>query len=406
MSDLTVNQEIVKKLTKEQLKQAVALCPFGAIEEREGNLEINAGCRMCKICVKQGPAGVFNLLETKERTPFVDKSEWNGIAVFIDGSEGHIHPVSLELLGKAKELAEKVNFQVYALFIGHGIGEQAEELLHYGADEIFLYDYPELDKFLIEPYTNVFEDFIRKVKPSSILVGATTVGRSLAPRVAARMRTGLTADCTKLEMKENTDLVQIRPAFGGNIMAQIITPNHRPQLATVRYKIFNAPERKDEKSGKLANCEISREKLTSRIKAVAITKKEKKKTISEADVIVAVGRGIKAEKDLSMAYDLADLLGAEIATTRPLIEAGWVAANRQIGLSGRTVKPKLIFTLGISGSVQFKAGMENSDLIISINTDKNANIFDVCHYAVKGDIYDIVPKLVKKMEEKRGELHV
>ena len=396
---LLVHQDSARTLTPEQRLAAAELCPFGSIEVHGDRLEINAGCKMCKICAEKGPGGVFELLEDSSGRPSTDKSAWRGIGVYIEHSEGRVHPVSLELLGKAKELAGRVGFPVYALIMGYNIAALADEILHYGVDEVFMYDYQELDVFLVEPYTSVFADFIDNVKPSSILVGATAVGRSLAPRVAARMRTGLTADCTKLEIKENSDLVQIRPAFGGNIMAQIITPDHRPQLATVRYKIFDAPARQAEAAGKVTKCRIDSGNLKSRIKPVAIVKKEAKKTISEAEAIVAAGRGFKSKKDLDLAYELAELLGAEVATTRPLIEAGWIAPDRQIGLSGRTVKPKLIITLGVSGSVQFKAGMENSDLIISVNTDENAGIFDVCHYAAKGDLYDIVPKLIKKIRE-------
>ncbi|EIW27005.1 Electron transfer flavoprotein alpha/beta-subunit, partial [Pelosinus fermentans A11] len=181
----------------------------------------------------------------------VNKDEWKGIAVYADHVDGAVHPVTYELIGKAKEMAAVTGQEVYVLFMGKDIREKSEEILHYGADKVFLYDKEELARFKIEPYTAVFEDFINKVKPSSILVGATTVGRQLAPRVAARMKTGLTADCTILEMNENTDLSQIRPAFGGNIMAHIKTPNHRPQIATVRYKIMNAPARSEVKSGEI-----------------------------------------------------------------------------------------------------------------------------------------------------------
>jgi len=398
MTKLLVHNEIVSTLSRDELAAIIALCPFAAIERDGEKLEVNAGCRMCMKCVREGPAGVFGVLETGGRTA-ADKSAWQGIAVFVELTEGMIHPVSLELVGKANELARKAGFRVCALLMGHNAKGAAEELLHYGVDEVYLYDYRELDTFLIEPGANVFEDFINRAKPSSILVGATVKGRSLAPRIAARMRTGLTADCTRLEIKENTDLIQIRPAFGGNIMAEITTPGNRPQIATVRYKIFDAPPRRTEARGKVTYCEVPEYRLASRTRPVSIAKKEKTKTISEADVIVAVGRGIKSEKDLEMAAALAELLGAEIAATRPLVEAGWVSANRQIGLSGRTVKPKLIITLGISGSVQFKAGMENSGLIISVNTDRNAEIFNASHMAVIGDIYDVVPRLMMRIKE-------
>lgn len=394
MGKLVVNQE---KLTPSAIEELVKICPFGALEEKEGKIEVNAGCKMCKLCVKKGPAGVMEFIE--EEVEAIDKSLWKGVAVYVDHVEGDIHPVTYELIGKAKELAAKINHPVYAVFVGHDIEKKAEEILHYGVDKVFVYDDEELKDFRIEPYTKAMEDFINSVKPSTLLVGATTVGRSLAPRVAARFRTGLTADCTILDMKENTDLVQIRPAFGGNIMAQIINPNHRPQLATVRYKVMDAPERSEEKSGEIVTCSIKKEELASNINVLKVTKKEVEESISDADVIVAVGRGLKAEKDMEMVKEFAALIGAQIATTRPLIEAGWADAKKQIGLSGRTVKPKLIVTLGISGAVQFAAGMNNSDCIIAINKDPKASIFNVAHYGIVGDIYEVIPKLINNVKE-------
>jgi len=395
---LVVNQE---KLTPSVIEKLVNICPFNAIEDKGGKIEINAGCKMCKICVKKGPAGVIEFVE--DMVEEIDKSLWKGVAVYVDHVEGDIHPVSFELIGKARELAAKINHPVYAVFVGHNIKKKASEILHYGVDEVFVYDYEELKDFRIEPYTAAMEDFINKKKPSTLLVGATTVGRSLAPRVAARFKTGLTADCTILEMKDNTDLVQIRPAFGGNIMAQIINPNNRPQLATVRYKVMDAPERKAESSGKITFAEIDKSKLASNIKVLKITKKVMEASISDAEVIIAVGRGIKTEKDLAMINELAGLLGAQVATTRPLIEAGWSDARKQIGLSGRTVKPKLIIVCGISGAVQFTAGMNNSECIVAINNDPKASIFNVAHYGIVGDIYEVIPKLISDIHAKNNE---
>ncbi|WMJ80850.1 FAD-binding protein [Clostridium sp. MB40-C1] len=394
MGKLVIHEE---KLNQEIIEKLVNICPFNAIEKKDDKIEITAGCKMCKLCVKKGPEGVVEFVEDAAR-PTVDKSKWNGIAIYVDHVDGEIHPVTLELIGKGKELASKINHPVYCVFIGHNIKEKAEELLHYGVDEVFVYDYEELKDFRIEPYTAAFEDFINKVKPSSILVGATTVGRSLAPRIAARFRTGLTADCTILDVKPNTDLDQIRPAFGGNIMAHIHTPNNRPQLATVRYKIFDAPERSGEKSGKITSCEIDTTKLTSNITVLDVIEKEKEESISEAEAIIAVGRGLKSEKDMAMIQELADLLGAKVAGTRPMVEAGWIDAKQQIGLSGRTVKPKLIITLGISGAIQFVAGMNNSECIFSINKDENASIMKVANYAVVGDMYEIVPALIENLK--------
>ncbi|MBB6630730.1 electron transfer flavoprotein subunit alpha/FixB family protein [Clostridium algidicarnis] len=393
MSKLICNQE---KVNDSNAIELTKICPFGAIQYIEGKIEVSAACKMCRICVKKGPTGVMEFVETESLK--VDKSLWRGIGVYVDHVEGEIHPVTMELIGKAKELASVVNFPVYCVFIGYNIKQKAKELLHYGVDEVFVYDYEELKDFRIEPYTAAFEDFINNIKPSSLLIGATTVGRSLAPRIAARFKTGLTADCTILEMKENTDLVQIRPAFGGNIMAQIICPNNRPQMSTVRYKVMNAPKRQSDSKGKITLCEIDKSKLTSNIEVLNITKKEVEGDISDAEIIVAVGRALKSEKDMAMIEELASLLNAKVAGTRSLVEEGWIDAKKQIGLSGRTVKPKLIIALGISGAVQFTAGMNSSECIFAINKDENASIFNISHYGIVGDIYEIVPKLISDIK--------
>lgn len=396
MGRLVINQD--KVINKEEL---VKICPFGALEIKDDKLDINSGCKMCKLCIRKGPEGAVTFIED-ERVE-IDKSLWNGIAVYVDHVDGEIHPVTLELIGKARELADKVNQEVYCIAMGEKIEENVHELLHYGVDKVFLYDDHELKFFRIEPYTSAIEDFINKVKPSVLLVGATTVGRSLAPRVSARFKTGLTADCTILDIKENTDLVQIRPAFGGNIMAQIVTPNSRPQLATVRYNVMSAPERSENESGEVVKLSLRREKLNSNINVLEVVPKSKEKEISEADVLVVAGRGVKSEKDLSMVRELAQVLNGELASTRPLIEAGWVDAKRQVGLSGRTVRPKLIITCGVSGAVQFTAGMNNSDYIFAINTDEKAPIFKVAHYGIVGDIYEILPALIEKIKYAKCE---
>ena len=380
--------------------QLVAFCPFGALCcSPEGRLDITAGCKMCKICVRKGPKGVFEYRE--DVLSPADKTLWQGVAVYADHFRGQIHPVTFELIGKARELAGKIDQPVYALLIGDEVNSLAEELLYYGVDEVFVYRSPALTDFLIEPYTAAFEDFVTRVKPGTVLVGGTTVGRSLAPRVAARMHTGLTADCTKLDMQLNTDLDQIRPAFGGNIMAHIRTPYHRPQFATVRYKIFSAPNRLSSPHGKITQVELAADKLTSRMRVTAIHEKPKVLNIEDAEALVVAGRGVRREKDMEMIYALADLLGAQVASTRPLIEAGWIDARRQIGLSGRTVKPRLIITCGVSGSIQFVSGMKNSDCIVSMNINPDAEIFKVAHYALVGDLYEIIPNFIDKAAQRK-----
>ncbi|WP_319202119.1 electron transfer flavoprotein subunit alpha/FixB family protein [uncultured Ilyobacter sp.] len=396
MGQLYINHD---KIDHKLMRELIELCPFNAIEEANGKLDINAGCKMCRLCVKQGK-GAIELLEDTEIEK-IDKELWKGLTVYVDHFANEIHPVTLELIGKAKELAKVTKHPVQAIIMGYNVKPLAEELLHYGVDEVHLYEDEELEHFKIENYTGIFESYIDEIKPSSVLVGATTLGRSLAPRVAARFRTGLTADCTILEMKENSDLVQIRPAFGGNIMAQIVTENHRPQFCTVRNKIFDAPVRSETQSGEIISHDVDKSKLISKINVRNIFKKEKESCISDAEVIVAVGRALKKESDMEMMQEFADLLGGRLACTRPLIESGWMDCKTQIGLSGRTVKPKIIFACGIHGAVQFTAGMENSDTIVAINTDENAPIFNVAHWGVVGDMYQIIPELMEKIKTGR-----
>ena len=393
MPHIEIHQQLVS-----DPQSVAAICPFNAIEIVDGKLVIGAGCRMCRLCVKR-ESKIFEYVE--EERPAVDKSLWRGIAVVAELSGDAVHPVAWELLGKARELADKIKHPVYCLMMGDGVSKLAGRALEYGADEVFVYDKPELKYFRIEPYTAVVEDFINRVKPCALLVGGTITGRSLAPRVAARFRTGLTADCTKLDISESTDLDQIRPAYGGNIMAHIYTPRHRPQFATVRYKIFAIPER-TAPHGKITQCDIAAEKLASAIDFISLKEKPREVGIEDAEVIVAGGRGLKKPEDIAMLEELAALLNGRVASTRALVEAGWMDPTRQIGLSGRTVKPKLLIACGISGAIQFVAGMNGAEHIVAINTDPNAPIFKVAHVGITGDIYKIIPQLIEKIKERKA----
>ncbi|WP_434133124.1 FAD-binding protein [Sporomusa sphaeroides] len=394
MSKIIIRQDLVTNPD-----DLIKICPFGAIEYDNNYLSINAACKMCNICVKTGPQGVFSCFE--EKVEEIDKSLWRGISVYVDHHHGHIHPVTYELIGKAKELAAKIKHPVYCLFIGRDISQTAHSLLAYGVDDVFVYDNPELEDFRIEPYTAVFEDFINRQKPSIILVGSTNLGRSLAPRVAARFGTGLTADCTILDVDEDTNLAQIRPAFGGNIMAHIYTPNHRPQFATVRYKVFSAPQKISQPTGKVTSCDIANQALQSRIRVLSTKDKEKVRSVEDAEIIVVAGRAVKNQKDLDIINKLAEQLGGMVAVTRPLIEAGLADARLQIGLSGRTVKPKLLIACGVSGAIQFVAGMDKADVIFAINNDDNAPIFNIAHYGIVGDVFEIVPRLMELLDQSR-----
>lgn len=376
----------------------IEACPFGALEIKDQKVEINASCRMCRICIKSCPQNAITLID--EARAHINKDDWKGILVYAEHIDGVVHPVTLELIGKARELASKIQHPVYCTIMGSGIMEEAENLLNYGVDRVLAYDDEQLRYYKADMYTNVFEDCINKVKPSIVLVGATSIGRSLAPRVAVRYRTGLTADCTRLDIRDDTDLVQIRPAFGGNIMAQIITPNSRPQFATVRYKVMDKADCYRNADAAVERMNINKGLLNSSIKVLKVIPKEKQPSISDAEFIIAGGRGLKEQKDLSLLEELTDLLGGQLAVTRPLVEAGWAPYTRQIGLSGRTVKPRLIITCGISGAVQFTASMNTAECIFAINEDKNAPIFKVAHYGVVGDLYEVLPLLIEKLKRR------
>ena len=374
-------------------------CPFGAIDMKDGRPEFNAACRVCGLCVKTCPQQAIVNLETRTNT--VDKSQWRDILVFAEVSSGRLHPVCMELIGKARELAAPLGFKVRAVLVGSDVAAHAQELRHWGVDEIAVYDDTELAYFRADVFAACVEDYIRAVKPSVVLVGATSLGRSLAPRLATRFRTGLTADCTKLELRENTDLVQIRPAFGGNIMAQIVTTNTRPQFATVRYKVMDSPVRSDEPGGEIVQRPLPKAAREGKARCVSVTPIPPKKSISDAEILVVGGRGLQKEADLSMIRELAALLGGDWAVSRPLVEKGWATNERQIGLSGRTVRPRLIITCGVSGAIQFATCMRDSEFIVAINTDRAAPIFDVAHVAIVDDLYKVVPELIEKLKEAR-----
>ena len=402
MSYIKINNDKLPK--DDSLKKISSCCPFGSIQIEGSTLKIDPSCRLCRICIKNGPEGLFELIEETKETYISDISIYNGIAVFIEIEEHKIHPVSIELLGKGKELSVKSNQPLIAVAAGYKIDSAAEELKFYGVELLYIYDSVSLEDFRIAPFTAVLEDFIVESKPSVLLVGGTNIGRSLAPRTAARFKTGLTADCTVLDITKEGELIQIRPAFGGNIMAQIKTPKNRPQIATVRYKIFSFPERIENKNIQFIYRDIPIEKLKSSIQVLDVLMKEKVKHLEEADVILAAGRGIGKKENLLLIYKLAEIMGAEVAGTRPLIEEGWINPRRQIGLSGRTVRPKLIITCGISGSVQFSAGMKGSEKIISINIDPEAPIFKIAHVGLVGNVLEIIPKLIEKIEYSKNNI--
>ena len=381
--------------------QCVAGCPFQAIELVGNKAAINAGCRVCGLCLRACPERAILRLETKVES--VDKRKWRGILVFAEISGGRLHPVSLELIGKARELARGTDHRVFAVVVGEGIAACADELRHYDVEAVYAYDDPALSFFRADAFCACVEACIRALMPSVVLIGATALGRSLAPRLSTRFHTGLTTDCTRLELRENSDLVQIRPAFGGNIMAQIVTPFTRPQFATVRYKVMDAPARNDAPTGRIVDCETPKTVFDSPVRFVRTEPIPKAANISDAEILVVGGRGLRKEGDLAMIRELAALLGGEYAVSRPLVEKGWETNLRQIGLSGRTVRPRLLIACGVSGAIQFTASMDQSEHIIAINSDPNAPIFKVAHVGIVGDLYEVLPRLIDSIKRETHE---
>lgn len=399
-------------------EEYMASCPFSAIkEDTQGYLYINENCRMCLACLKFG-ANVFSYHEEVKENSIEPNfggniNEDKGIMVFLEGSHGRINPVSLQLLHKAQELRETYQQNVYAVFLGFQTEDLAQELRSCPADQIFVYDHPDLKVFQGELYREVICRLVEVIRPAVLLFGATPLGRHLAPGVATKLRTGLTADCTDLYLDEENNLLQTRPAFGGNIMARIKTPKSRPQIATVRPNVFPVKNMETSKSKKYLTLKPTglQPKITkfldlpildSRVYAklgqiLTQTPKPIGQDITQGERIIALGRGFKRLQDLKIAEELAGLLKAQIAYSRPLVEAGWGDPLKQVGLSGRSIAPKLLITLGISGSVQFLAGIQGAQYVLAVNTDAKAPIMKRADLSLVGDLYQIVPLLVAKL---------
>ena len=327
-------------------------------------------------------------------------SEYKGILVFAEQRDGDIHPISFELLGKAREIADKKGCGVSSVLLGYQMREKAKELIYFGADKVFLYDHPSLKEFDVINYKQNMVNLIREEKPEIVLIGATPLGRSLAPRIAAALKTGLTADCIDLQLDENGELIQVRPAFTGNLIAHIKTST-RPVMTTVRYKVFKARERDPTRKGDIVEKEVEIVKDVG----VRVVRKEPVEVvnISDAEIIVSGGRGLKKPEDLKILGELANLLGGVVGASRPLVDEGWISKDHQVGFSGNIVRPKLYLACGISGSPQHLAGMRDSEIIVAINIDPSAPIFNVADYGIVGDLYEIIPKLIEKLKNrKRG----
>ncbi len=376
----------------------VPSCPFAALEIRDGKLYVSESCTLCGACVPVCPVSALTLEEVK-RSEAVDTDEWRGIWVFAEQRKGQIQPSTLELLGAARGLAENLDSKVAAVLLGADV-ENPGSLLGAGADEVLYVKDGMLADFGIEPYTRVIADLIRERKPEIVLGAATFIGRSLLPRIAVRVHAGLTADCTGLDVdKGKRLLLQTRPAFGGNIMATIVCPNHRPQMATVRPKVMKPLGSPYESGGKVE--ELGAEGLANRVKFLDfVTDESSHVNIAAADIIVSAGRGLGDPKNLAMVEELADLLGGAVGATRSAVDAGWINYSHQVGQTGRTVAPKLYLALGISGAIQHLVGMQSSEFIVAVNKDPNAPIFKVADVGIVADVFEIVPRLISEIKSR------
>ncbi|MDO8662838.1 MAG: FAD-binding protein [Candidatus Omnitrophota bacterium] len=393
-------QIIVEKCTGCML--CLKACPFGAIRiiDKKAVIDLHK-CTLCGACKDACKCKAVFLEKTTAKCELPDIKDYKGIWVFLEQMNGKVQSVSYELLGKAQELAKKLGCEVSGVLIGNKLEDQLDELIFCGADNLYLVEAPELANFQDEPYTNILVELVKKYKPEILLCGATNIGRSLISRVAINIKAGLTADCTGLDIDlEKKILLQTRPAFGGNIMATIISPNYRPQMATVRHKVFQPMAADKKRKGKIIKESFDSSLYFSRTKLLDIVEEiESLVNLSEADIIVSGGRGMNSPENFKILEELAHVLGGAVGSSRAAVDAGWMPYSHQVGQTGRTVAPKIYFACGISGQIQHLVGMQSSKIIVAINKDPDAPIFKVATYGIVGDLFQIIPALTKKFKE-------
>lgn len=377
----------------------IPVCPFGSLEIKDEELVVYESCTLCGACVPVCPVEALSIEEV-QRSVAINPDEWRGVWVFAEQRRGKIQSWSYELLGAARGIAEKLAVPVTAVLLGNEVAEP-DLLLRAGADEVLYVKNEALEHFGVEPYSKVIADLILDRRPEIVLGSATAIGRSLLSRVAVKVHAGLTADCTRLDIDtEKRLLVQTRPAFGGNIMATIICPEHRPQMATVRPKVMKPLERPYDSKGKVT--EISVDSMSNRVKFLEFVMDDTSHiNIVAADVIVTGGRGLQDPENFALVDELADLLGGAVGASRSAVDAGWINYSHQVGQTGRTVSPKLYIALGVSGAIQHLVGMQSSDYIIAVNKDPNAPIFKVADVGIVGDLFEVVPELIAEIKRRK-----
>lgn len=379
-------------------------CPFGALEVVNKIAVVNDKCTSCGACVQPCPKKCITLPE-RVMSHVINVEEYKGVWVFIEQRLGEIDSVSLELLCEGRKLADALSVELTGVLIGEDVEDLAKECFAYGAEKVYLVDSPVFKNYRTDSYTTAIAELITKYKPEVILYGATNNGRDFAARVAVRVTTGLTADCTELSIDPETKLLcQTRPAFGGNVMATILCKNHRPQMATVRPNVMKIEEPDYSRTGEIVRyeCSIKEEDISTKILEILLAETSNV-DLADAQIIVSGGRGIGSAENYKLIEELAEALGGVAGASRAAVDAGWVPHYRQVGQTGKTVAPKIYLACGISGAIQHLAGMQTSETIIAINSDPEAEIFKVATYGLVGDLNKIVPLLTEKINALKAQ---
>ena len=380
----------------------IPTCPFGALSMKDGIAEVDDACTFCGACVDVCPVGAI-VLEKEEKAASADMSAYKDVWAFIEHEEGRVSAVSFELLGEGRKLADDLGCRLCGmLFADAGAApEYAAEAVAHGAEVVYVMESPLLIQYRTDPYARAAVELIRKYKPEIVLFGATVQGRDFAGAVATTLDAGLTADCTGLSIDPETKfLKQTRPAFGGNIMATILDyPQYRPQMATVRPKVFALPPRDPSRTGEIITETLQMTEEEVRTRIVEFIKGEETVNLPDAEIIVSGGRAMGSAGNFTVLQELADVLKAAVGASRAAVDAGWIPYKHQVGQTGRTVRPKIYVACGISGSVQHQAGMKTSDVIIAVNKDPDAPIFQIATYGIVGDLFEVVPLLTRELKK-------